>query len=47
LKMLDVSDRIFHIRDGKLDRVEAREEAQIRIGSLGNENGPGTSPRAE
>lgn len=26
-KMLDVSDRIFHIRDGKLADVEVREEA--------------------
>jgi putative ABC transport system ATP-binding protein len=25
-KMLDVSDRIFHIRDGQLDRVETRAE---------------------
>jgi putative ABC transport system ATP-binding protein len=24
-KMLDVSDRIFHIRDGKLDKVEVNE----------------------
>jgi len=27
-KMLDVSDRIFHIRDGKLDRIEIRGEAK-------------------
>lgn len=26
-KMLDVSDRIFHIRDGKLDKVEERAKA--------------------
>jgi len=26
-KMLDVSDRIFHIRDGKLAKIETKEEA--------------------
>ena len=35
LKMLDVSDRIFHIRDGKLDKVETREEVAIQVGALG------------
>lgn len=35
LKMIDVSDRVFHIRDGKLQRVESREEIQLTIGSLG------------
>jgi hypothetical protein len=25
--MLDVSDRIFHIRDGKLAKIETKEEA--------------------
>ena len=34
LKMLDVSDRIFHIRDGKLDKVETREEVAIQVGGL-------------
>ena len=28
-KMLDVSDRIFHIRDGKLASVETKEEAAL------------------
>jgi len=35
LKMIDVSDRVFHIRDGQLQRVESREEIQLTIGSLG------------
>jgi putative ABC transport system ATP-binding protein len=37
LKMLDVSDRIFHIRDGKLDKVETRADVQIQVGSVGEE----------
>ena len=37
LKMLDVSDRIFHIRDGKLDKVETREEVAIQVGALGEQ----------
>ena len=32
--LLDVSDRIFHIRDGKLDKVETREEVAIQVGGL-------------
>jgi len=35
LKMLDVSDRIFHIRDGQLAKVETREELSLNIGSVG------------
>ncbi len=34
LKMLDVSDRIFHIRDGKLDKVETRQELRLTVGEL-------------
>lgn len=34
LKMLDVSDRIFHIRDGMLDKVEERGDVQIELGSV-------------
>jgi len=30
LKMIDVSDRIFWIRDGKLERTETREEVSVR-----------------
>lgn len=34
LKMLDVSDRIFHIRDGRLDKIETREELKLTIGGV-------------
>jgi putative ABC transport system ATP-binding protein len=37
LKMLDVSDRIFHIRDGKLDKVETREELKLTLGGVEGE----------
>jgi len=29
LKMIDVSDRIFWIRDGKVDRIEMRAEVVV------------------
>jgi len=29
LKMIDVSDRIFWIRDGKVDRIETRVEVAV------------------
>jgi putative ABC transport system ATP-binding protein len=35
LKMIDVSDRIFHIRDGRLDRIEARADVKLEVGSMG------------
>jgi putative ABC transport system ATP-binding protein len=38
LKMLDVSDRIFHIRDGKLAKTETREELQLQLGSVETEH---------
>jgi putative ABC transport system ATP-binding protein len=34
LKMLDVSDRIFHIRDGQLAKIETRDELSIQLGSM-------------
>ena len=33
-KMLDVSDRIFHIQDGKIAKVETRAEIKLRVGML-------------
>jgi len=30
LKMIDVSDRIFWIRDGRLERIETRKEVSVR-----------------
>lgn len=34
MKMLDVSDRILWIRDGKIDRLEERKDLDISIGSI-------------
>ena len=33
--MLDVSDRIVWIRDGRVDKIEHREELSISIGRIG------------
>ena len=35
MKMLDVSDRILWIRDGKVDRLEERKNLNIRVGGIG------------
>jgi putative ABC transport system ATP-binding protein len=40
-KMLDVSDRIAWIRDGKLDRLEERANVDIRMGGMRTTPGPG------
>ena len=37
LKMLDVSDRIFWIRDGKVERVEERSEIKLEVGTMEGE----------
>jgi putative ABC transport system ATP-binding protein len=34
-KMVDVSDRIVWIRDGRIDKIENREDIEINIGSIG------------
>ncbi|MFQ6098303.1 MAG: hypothetical protein ACE5O2_11315, partial [Armatimonadota bacterium] len=34
LKMIDVSDRIVHIRDGQIERIEDRSELELDLGSL-------------
>jgi putative ABC transport system ATP-binding protein len=34
LKMIDVSDRIVHIRDGAIERIEDRSEIYLEIGRL-------------
>ena len=36
-KMLDVSDRIFHMADGKVDRTETRDEIDLQVGKLDGE----------
>jgi putative ABC transport system ATP-binding protein len=40
LKMIDVSDRIVHIRDGQVERIEKRSDLDLEIGSLGSEAQP-------
>ncbi|MCD6219924.1 ABC transporter ATP-binding protein [Candidatus Calescamantes bacterium] len=37
LKMIDVSDRIFWIRDGRIERVERRADVSIEIGEIEGE----------
>jgi putative ABC transport system ATP-binding protein len=37
LKMLDVSDRIFWIRDGRIDKVGARADIELEVGILEGE----------
>lgn len=37
LKMLDVSDRIFWIRDGRVEKVGSRNEIELEVGSLEGE----------
>ena len=34
LKMIDVSDRVVWIRDGRIERVEARSEIDLHVGEL-------------
>ena len=34
LKMLDVSDRVFWIRDGKVERVERRADLDLNVGTV-------------
>jgi putative ABC transport system ATP-binding protein len=34
-KMLNVSDRVVWIRDGRVDKIENREELSISIGRIG------------
>jgi len=39
LKMIDVSDRVLWIRDGKIDRVEERADIKLKVGEMeGEEN---------
>ena len=35
IKMLNVSDRVVWIRDGRVDRIEGRDELTISIGEIG------------
>jgi putative ABC transport system ATP-binding protein len=33
-KMVDVSDRIVVIRDGRVDKIELREDIEVHIGEM-------------
>ncbi len=35
LKMIDVSDRVVHIRDGEIERIEHRHEIELEVGGMG------------
>ncbi|MGQ9454788.1 MAG: ABC transporter ATP-binding protein [Armatimonadota bacterium] len=37
LKMIDISDRIVWIRDGQIERIENREDIELKIGSVEHE----------
>jgi putative ABC transport system ATP-binding protein len=37
LKMIDVSDRVVWIRDGKIERIEEREKLELKVGEIGGE----------
>ncbi len=37
LKMIDVSDRIVHIRDGQIERIERRADLDLKVGDLGSQ----------
>jgi len=37
LKMIDISDRIVWIRDGKIDRIEDRADVDIKVGQMDHE----------
>ena len=39
MKMLDVSDRILWIRDGRIDRLEERKNLNIQIGAIDAQKG--------
>jgi putative ABC transport system ATP-binding protein len=37
LKMIDVSDRVLWIRDGKVERAEDRADINIQVGQMDGE----------
>ena len=34
LKMIDVSDRVVWIRDGRIERIEERAEIELKVGEM-------------
>jgi len=45
LKMLSASDRIVWIRDGRIDRIEKREDLDIEVGDIGGDQEGGIDER--
>ncbi len=39
LKMIDVSDRVVHIRDGEIERIERRADIELEVGGMGEGEG--------
>jgi len=37
LKMIDVSDRVVWIRDGKIERIEERKDIEVKVGQMEGE----------
>jgi putative ABC transport system ATP-binding protein len=37
LKMIEASDRVVHIRDGKIERVDRREDLKVDVGTIDGE----------
>jgi putative ABC transport system ATP-binding protein len=40
--MLNVSDQVVWIRDGRVDKIENRDELSISIGQIGTKSGHDT-----
>lgn len=38
LKMIDVSDRVVHIRDGGVERIDKREDISLEVGTMGGDD---------
>ncbi len=41
LTMIDVSDRVVYIRDGRIDRIDERASLEITVGGIREEHGAG------
>ncbi len=37
-RLINVSDRIFWVRDGKVERIERREDIDVQVGRIGGES---------
>ena len=44
-KMLNVSDRVIWIRDGRVDKVERRDELDITVGGIGDKEPAAQQPQ--